>query len=116
MYYSSTSGFNLVKFAISGAVAAGATIGTAIFYAGRDDKIRNNFEEKLPFTKPVLTSIYGDKTEKKDNEEDLESMLPMNRKPRGDEVNSEYLDSRLLGRDLFVLGNESCFELIESMD
>ena len=82
-----------MRFAISGVIAAGATIGTAIFYAGRDDKIRNNFEEKLPFTKPVLTSIYGDKTEKKDTEEDLESILPMNRKLRGEEVNSEYLKS-----------------------
>ena len=54
-------GFSLAKFAISGFIATGATIGSALLYAGRNDKVRDDIESKIPLAKPVLSSIYGEK-------------------------------------------------------
>ena len=63
------------KLSGSGVLAAGATIGIGIFYAGRDDKIRSQIEDKLPGSQTVLTAIYGDRNEtNKDDEES--SLLP----------------------------------------
>ena len=48
-----------MRFALSGVIATGAAIGAAIFYAGRDEKIRDELE-KVPFAQQALSSIYGD--------------------------------------------------------
>ena len=69
----------LVRLIGSGVLAAGATIGIGIFYAGRDDKIRSEIEDKIPGSQTVLTAIYGDRKEtNKDDEES--SLLPLNKK------------------------------------
>jgi len=56
---------NVVKFAISGVLATGVAIGTALFYAGRDEKVRDEVE-KAPFAKEVLSSMYGERKTKQD--------------------------------------------------
>ena len=59
------SALHVVKFAISGVLATGVAVGTALFYAGRDEQIRDEVE-KVPFAKEVLSSIYGEKKNKQD--------------------------------------------------
>ena len=83
------SGFHALKFAVSGVIATGVAIGSAIFYAGRNDKIRDDFENKVPFVKPVLSSIYGEReapvVESEVVGDEFESLLPL--KKSGDFIN-----------------------------
>ena len=55
-------------------LATGAGIGAAVFYAGRDEKIRDELE-KVPFAQQVLLSIYGEK--KKTDVDSEDPMLPL---------------------------------------
>ena len=57
-----------MRFALSGVIATGASIGVAIFYAGRDEKIREELE-KVPFAQQALSSIYGEKKKPEGHEQ-----------------------------------------------
>ena len=74
------STISILKFIGSGILATGVTVGTAIFYAGRNQKTRDEIESKIPYSKNVLTAVYGEKDAKKNKVPEFESMLPAHKK------------------------------------
>eukprot|EP00794_Sanderia_malayensis_P005163 gene5163-5815_t len=71
---------SLLKVIGSGLLAAGATVGATIFYAGRDEKIRLEIEDKIPQSRTVFTSIYGDHKKQSTSDSESDSLLPLNKK------------------------------------
>ena len=107
------SGFNLIKFAVSGIIATSATVGAAIFYAGRDDKLRDDIEGTVPLAKEVITFVHGEKRMQEDPMDDSKSLLRIpslgKMKSTADSVETDPMVSRLQFAFSFDLCLACCF-------
>lgn len=101
-------GFSLIKLAVSSVIAAGATIGTAIFYAGRDERIRDDFENKVPLAKTVLTSVYGEKSKPEEHSDNQDTLFPKSKEEKKEEKtfspeSSELVCTFLINHYLLII-------------